>query len=94
MNDKDLAIVETARERRARLAAALIHGGLDSRRRLTALHKRILIGVVIAAIAVAVCAGVSFVVKFMADRNAQNQANTVAAQTYQVEHTVEGGIAR
>lgn len=94
MNDKDLAIVETARERRERLAAALIHGGLDSRRRLTALHKRVLIGVVVGAVAVAVCAGVSFVVKFMADRQAQSEANAVAAQTYEFPQTVNGGMTR
>ncbi|MDN4480269.1 hypothetical protein [Demequina muriae] len=94
MNDKDLAIVETARERRERLAAALIHGGLDSRRRLSALHKRVLIGIVVGAVAVAVCAGVSFVSKFMADRQAQNEANAVSAQPYEVPQIVKGGITQ
>lgn len=92
MNDKDLAIVETARERRDRLGAALIHGGLESRRRLTALHKRVLVGVVVAAIAVAVCAGVSFVMKFMADRQAQNEASGAGPQAVLSLHIVEDEV--
>ncbi len=94
MNDKDLAIVETARERRERLAAALIHGGLDSRRRLAKLHKRVLVGVIVAAVAVAVCAGVSFVSKFMADRAAENEARNAAAHSVPMHQTIEGGITR
>ena len=93
MNDRDLAIVETARERRDRLAAALIHGGLESRRRLSALHKRVLVGVVVAAIAVAVCAGVSFVMMFMADRQAQSDARNVGADALMTQQQREGQVA-
>lgn len=79
MNDSDLAIVETASERRVRLTAAFIYGPLDARRRLAPLHKRLLVGVVIAAVAVAVCAGVSFVMNFLAERAAKAEsAETVS----------------
>ncbi|WP_062517005.1 hypothetical protein [Demequina gelatinilytica] len=84
MNDRDLAVLETTRERRARLAAAFVHGGLESRRRLTDLHKRVLLGCVVGATAVAVCAGVSFVSGYLADRDADEVAPTVA-----VEHVDE-----
>lgn len=68
MSNNDIAIVESARERRARLSSALIYGQIEGRRALSPIHKRVIIGIVVGAVAVAVCAGVSFVAGFMKDR--------------------------
>ncbi|WP_084128041.1 hypothetical protein [Demequina sp. NBRC 110055] len=86
MTERDLAIVETARERRDRLAAAAVHGGLDVRRRVRPVHIRIVVGIVVGAIAVAVCAGVSFVGQYLHDR-----ADAAATGAATVAWTAPGG---
>lgn len=79
MSNNDIAIVESARERRARLGSAFVYGRIEGRRALSPLHKRIIIGIVVGAIAVAVCAGVSFVTGFMKDRSDSAAANSATA---------------
>jgi hypothetical protein len=53
-----------------RLGSALLYGRLEERRTVNDNVKRIMGSLVVAAIACAVCVGVSFVVQLLADRAA------------------------
>jgi hypothetical protein len=59
--DLDAQLLESVRVRRLRLSDAFVHGSLASRRSLTNNIRRLLLGVMVAAIACASCAGTSFV---------------------------------
>ncbi len=57
---EDQAMLEAVRTHRDRLLAAFVFGRLGSRRVASTLVNRLLVGVVLAAVACAACAGVAF----------------------------------
>ena len=67
--DLDTTLLETVRVRRRRLREAFLHGALRTRRTTSDNVRAVVIGVVLAAIACAVCAAVSFVRAHVGDIN-------------------------
>lgn len=61
MTERDQALLESVQTHRARLGSAIAFGSLGARRPLASLTRRLIIGMVVAAIACAACVGVSFV---------------------------------
>lgn len=61
MRERDQALLESVRTHRERLGSAIAFGSLGARRPVASLMRRLVVGVVIAAIACAACVGVSFV---------------------------------
>ncbi len=59
--DTDAALLESVRVRRRRLREAFLYGSLRTRRTTADTMRRLMISLVLAAIACAVCAGISFV---------------------------------
>ena len=71
--DNDAILLESVTTHRARLRAAFLFGELDERRTVNDNVKRMIAGVVLAAVACAACIGVSFVVDLLAKQAAQQQ---------------------
>ncbi len=67
--DLDATLLESVRVRRRRLSDAFLHGTLRTRRTTTDNIRRLVVGVILAAIACAVCAGVAFVKAHIHDAN-------------------------
>lgn len=61
MRERDQALLESVRTHRERLGSAIAFGSLGARRPVASLTRRLIVGIVIAAIACAACVGVSFV---------------------------------
>jgi hypothetical protein len=59
--DLDTQLLESVRVRRIRLGDAFVHGSLAARRTLNNNVRRLLVGLMVAALACASCAGTSFV---------------------------------
>lgn len=79
MSERDQALLESVQTHRARLGSAIAFGSLGARRPLTSLIRRLVVGMVIAAIACAACVGVSFVGSILAaNAAAAGQAETPA----------------
>jgi hypothetical protein len=76
VNERDQALLESVRTHRDRLGAAIAFGSLGARRPLTSLTRRLIAGMVVAAIACAACVGVGFVGSILA-------ANAAAAEQSQ-----------
>lgn len=68
-DQRDTVIVEQARLQRMRLASALLSGRLDERRTVNDHSKRLVASVIVAAIACAVCVGISFVSSILAQQS-------------------------
>lgn len=66
MRERDQALLESVRTHRDRLGAAIAYGSLGARQPLTSLTRRLVAGMVIAAIACAACVGVGFVGSILA----------------------------
>lgn len=66
-DQRDRTLVEAAQIQHGRLAAALLYGRLEERRTVTDYTKRLLVSVVIAAVASAGCAATSFVSSLLAN---------------------------
>ena len=73
MSERDQALLESVQTHRARLGSAIAFGSLGARRPLASLTRRLVIGMVVAAIACASCVGVSFVGSIL-------RANAAAAE--------------
>lgn len=58
---RDRALIEEARTQRMRLGSALLHGRVDERRTVNDNIRRFVGSLIIAALACAVCVGISFV---------------------------------
>ena len=72
--DRDVVLLETVKTHRARLVSALLFGELDERRPVVDNVRRLVVSLVVAAVACAGCAGTSFVLSVLADqREAQAQ---------------------
>ena len=72
--ERDVVLLETVKTHRARLVAALLFGELDQRQVVGSNIRRFVIGLVLAAVACAGCAGTSFVISVIADQQASAQA--------------------
>lgn len=63
--ESDITLIESVAIQRSRLGAALLFGGSNDRRALPNDRKRLMISIIIAAAACAVCVGVSFVLDLL-----------------------------
>ncbi|SDS00341.1 hypothetical protein [Microterricola viridarii] len=61
----DSALLETVRTHRERLRGAFLAGALGTRRTISTLTGKVMGSIVLAAVAVAVCVGVSFVISVL-----------------------------
>jgi hypothetical protein len=77
-SDRDAVLLETVKTHRARLVSALLFGELDERRLVMSNVKRLVVGLVIAAVACAGCAGTSFVLSVLATQAAASTSQTVS----------------
>lgn len=77
-DQRDTMLVEQAKIQRMRLAAALLYGRIDERRTVNDHVRRLIGSLVLAAVACAVCVGVSFVGSILAERAAADPAASVA----------------
>jgi hypothetical protein len=84
--DLDAALLESVRVRRRRLRDAFLHGALRTRRTTADNVRRLVIGLILAALACAICAGVSFVKAHI------HEANTVPSVTIARVHTAPGRL--
>jgi hypothetical protein len=82
VNERDQALLESVRTHRERLGAAIAHGSLGARRTVPPLTRRLVAGMVVAAIACAACVGVGFVGSILA-------ANAASAQEQQQQQEQE-----
>ena len=73
MPDRDLVLLETVRTHRTRLVAAFLFGQLPERRTANDNLKRLVGGVVLAAVVSAGCVGFSFFASFRANQAAAQQ---------------------
>lgn len=69
-DQRDAVLVEQAKIQRMRLGAALLYGHIDERRTVNDHLRRLIGSIIVAAVACAVCAGISFVGQLLADRAA------------------------
>ncbi len=67
-SERDTILIESVSTHRARLVSALVHGELEQRRPVTDNVRRMVAGLVLTAVACAICAGISFVMSVLADR--------------------------
>ncbi|MCK2030558.1 hypothetical protein [Microbacterium galbinum] len=58
---RDRALIEEARTQRFRLGSALLHGRIPDRRTVNDNVRRFIASLIVAALACAVCVGISFV---------------------------------
>lgn len=73
--DLDETLIETVRVRRRRLREALLYGALRTRRASGDNLRPLLIGLVLAAVACAVCVGISFVRAHLGNHTAADRAS-------------------
>jgi hypothetical protein len=66
--NRDAILLETVRTHRARLYAAFVHGRQDDRRAVNDNLKRVVAGLVLAAVACAGCVGFAVVAGFIAEQ--------------------------
>jgi hypothetical protein len=85
--DRDVVLLETVKTHRSRLVSALLFGELDERRLVDDNVRRLVVGLVIAAVACAGCAGTSFVLSVLADQRT-NQSQTTGGSGGAVPVTV------
>jgi len=65
-DQRDTVLIEQARIERNRLGAALLYGRIDERRTINDHMKRLMGSIIVAAVACAVCVGISFVSQLLA----------------------------
>ena len=73
--DYDVVLLETVKTHRARLRAAFLFGELSERRVVNDNLRRFIGGVILAAVACAICVGTSFVLDLLAQRAAAAAEN-------------------
>lgn len=77
-DQRDTVLVDQARIQRMRLGAALLYGRIDERRTVNDHMRRLVGSLILAAVACAVCVGVSFVVQLLSDQQAAREATPAA----------------
>ncbi|MGP3533803.1 hypothetical protein ACTU3I_03335 [Microbacterium sp. RD1] len=75
-DQRDTVLVEQAKIQRMRLGAALLYGHIPERRTINDHMKRLIGSIIVAAVACAVCAGISFVGQILADQAAAKSATS------------------
>ena len=78
-DQRDAVLVDQAKIQRMRLGAALLYGRIDERRTVNDHMRRLIGSLIVAAVACAVCVGVSFVVQLLSDQQQAANAPTPAA---------------
>ncbi|GAA3015103.1 hypothetical protein [Microbacterium aurantiacum] len=78
-DQRDTVLIEQAKIERMRLGAALLYGHIGERRTVNDHLKRLIGSLIVAAVACAVCVGVSFVVQLLADRAEASTAPAAAS---------------
>ncbi|WP_404442039.1 hypothetical protein LG315_06730 [Microbacterium marinum] len=80
-DQRDRTLIEGARTQRMRLGSAMLYGRRDERRTVNDNIKRFIGSVVVAALACAVCVGISFVGDLLAKQAAEKEkaANSMIA---------------
>jgi len=71
---RDRTLIEEARTQRMRLGSALLHGRIDERRTVNDNVGRFVGSLIVAALACAVCVGISFVTDLLERQAAEKQA--------------------
>ncbi|MGY4645331.1 hypothetical protein [Cellulomonas sp. URHB0016] len=79
MIDRDQVLLESTATHRERVAAALLFGALDERRKAPTNLKRFVVSVVLAAVACVGCVGFSFVVGLLDDRRQEQAVQSLTA---------------
>lgn len=82
---RDRALIEEARTQRMRLGSALLHGRIDERRTVNDNVGRFVGSLIVAALACAVCVGISFVTDLLEKQAAEKQAQQNALVVTHVE---------
>jgi hypothetical protein len=77
--DRDQVLLESTATHRERVAAALLFGPLDERRKAPTNVRRFVVSVVLAAVACVGCVGFSFVVGLLQDRKDDQAVQSLAA---------------
>ena len=85
--ERDQALLESVRTHRERLGSAIAFGSLGARRPVTSLVRRLIGGMIIAAIACAACVGVSFVGSILAANAAAAEEQQTPAPTTEATDT-------
>lgn len=85
MSDRDLVLLETVKTHRSRLVAAMLFGEVDERRLVNDNRKRLVVSLVVAAVACAGCAGTSFVLSVLADQRAAQAERTSSSLVHQLD---------
>jgi hypothetical protein len=67
-DQRDVVLIEQAKIERMRLGSALLYGHIGERRTVNDNMRRLIGSLIVAAVACAVCVGVSFVVQLLSDR--------------------------
>jgi cation transporter-like permease len=67
-DQRDTVLIEQARIQRNRLGAALLHGHIDERRTVNDHMRRLVASLIVAAVACAVCVGISFVTDLLSNQ--------------------------
>lgn len=84
MTMTDLTLIEQTRVNRARLTGAFLMGSAARARGRVSLMQRLIVGVIIAAVASAACVGTSFVLNILEEQRQakleQERARTVSMQ--------------
>ena len=84
-DQRDTVLIEQAKIQRMRLGSALLYGHIDERRTVNDHMKRLVGSLILAAVVCAVCAGVSFVVQLLADRDAASISAPAAGASFHTE---------
>jgi hypothetical protein len=78
-DQRDAVLVDQAKIQRMRLGAALLYGRIDERRTVNDHMRRLIGSLIVAAVACAVCVGVSFVVQLLSNQQQAATTPTPAA---------------
>lgn len=76
-DQRDTVLIEQARLQRNRLGAALLHGRIEERRTVNDHMRRLVGSIIVAAVACAVCVGISFVTDLLSDQASAAPAGAV-----------------
>jgi len=78
-DQRDTVLIEQARIQRMRLGSALLYGRIEERRTVNDHMRRLVASLIVAAVACAVCVGVSFVLQLLSAQPQSAPAPTHAA---------------
>lgn len=79
-NNRDAILLETVKTHRSRLTAAFLFGELPERRIANDNVRRFIGGIVLGAVACAICVGIAFVTNLLAEQAAEREAaNTTSS---------------